>query len=182
MGVVRDLRVEAERDLSADFAVHLGQTVLLVEDPDEPDFEKLLSGIARRLRRAKESGAFAGPQGPFLALSSARRILRRRRTRAWYRKVFPITAGLSNVRWDAGALGPASGPVLAYYRVAPPGPALPLVIAPTTLGDRFSVTISHVESAFSPEDAEAIEAVFLRKLEEFGGREPAGPGSPGERV
>ena len=167
LGVVRDLRDEDPEGLADDFAVHIGQAVVIVEDPDEPDFEKLLAGIARSLREEKAARSFSGPQGAFLALASARRLVGRRRTRAWYRKVFPLSAGLSNVRWGADAFGALAQKLLAYRRVAPLGPALPLVVAPTTAGSRFSIAISYLESAFGAEQAAAIEAAFLRRLEEF---------------
>ena len=167
IGVVRDLRAEDPRDLADDFAVHLGQAVVIIDDPDEPDFEKLLARIARSLRDEKEARTFSGPQGAFLALASARRLVGRRRTRAWYRKVFPLSAGVSNVRWSADAFGPWAEKLLAYRRVAPLGPALPLVVAPTTAGGRFSISISYLESAFTAAQAGAIESAFLRRLEEF---------------
>ena len=167
IGVVRDLRAEDPRDLADDFAVHLGQAVVIIDDPDEPDFEKLLARIARNLRDEKEARTFSGPQGAFLALASARRLVGRRRTRAWYRKVFPLSAGISNVRWSADAFGPWAEKLLAYRRVAPLGPALPLVVTPTTAGARFSITLSYLESAFSAAQAAALEAAFIRRLEEF---------------
>jgi len=86
-------------------------------------------------------------------------------TRAWYRKVYPISAVLSNVKLNAAWFRGAGDRVLDYIRISPTGPALPLVLATARLGDRLNLTLGYHTSVLTDPEARNLTALFLARLE-----------------
>lgn len=85
-------------------------------------------------------------------------------------KGLPTAACISNENftgsWIDAALD-AAGEVpriLDYFRVPPVGPLSPMVLMPTTLRDRMSLTIGYRTTAFTGEAAAGIAADFLQRL------------------
>jgi len=169
LGFVADLRADQGGSGRPTLGVRVGQSVIVVDEPDEPRLESLLERIATLTRAEKERRSFAGTPWSFIALSRLERWLPRQGARSWYRKVYPMAAGLSNVRWRGGSFGGKEGRVLAYYRVPPPGPALPLVVAPTTLDDCLTVSFSYHRGSFTENELKPIASEFLAKLESLAG-------------
>jgi hypothetical protein len=165
LGFVADLRGERAGDDAPLPGVRVGQAVIVIDEPDEPRSDVLLERIARLTRAEKVAGSLGGTPWRFLALSRLERWIPRAGARAWYRKVHPLAAGVSNVRWREEAFGGGDRRVLAYYRIAPPGPALPLVVTPTTLGDNLTFGFSYHAGSFDRHEASRLAAMFIARLE-----------------
>lgn len=169
LGFAADLRGEHGESRDPPSGVRVGQTVIVVDQPDEPRLEVLLERVAALARAEKEAGSFAGTPWSFIALSRLKRWLPRGGARAWYRKVYPIAAGVSNVRWRGGMFGGAERRILAYYRVAPPGPALPLAVAPTTLEESLTFSFSYHVGSLAEDEVKPLAEAFIHGLETLAG-------------
>jgi NRPS condensation-like uncharacterized protein len=165
LATVVDVRGEASEDLSACFGLYLGQVVTIIAHPDLADFGKTLARVGEEMRREKTAKRVVGLHWNFMIAVLLRRWFSFRGTRAWYRKVYPLSAGLSNVRLDPLWFGAGHEDILDYIRISPTGPALPFVLAPTTIGDRLNLTATYRESSFSQPDALKLVEIFLEKLE-----------------
>jgi hypothetical protein len=102
-----------------------------------------------------------------------RRWLSVNQNRAWYRKVYPLSAGVSHVRLNASGFGAAKEKVLRYFLVPPPGPALPLFVGPASLDDDLTFTVVYREAALDGSQVERLMAAFFARLELFTRRGPA---------
>jgi len=165
LGTAVNVRPEASVDLSNCFGLYLGHWVTILEEPDLGDFEQLLARIAEQTQREKTEKRAVGPHWNFWAVARLRRWGGLKDTRAWYRKVYPISAVLSNVKLNAAWFRGAGERVLDYIRISPTGPALPLVLATARLGDRLNLTLGYHTSVLTDPEARNLTALFLARLE-----------------
>ena len=95
----------------------------------------------------------------------AHRVLGPRGVDQFYRKRVPLAGGVSNVNLNGSwpqRYQPA--PLLDYVRVSPPGPMMPLVFTPTTLGKRLNFGLTCRTSVVPPARAEAMSGTFAERL------------------
>jgi hypothetical protein len=166
---IADVRVDARADLSRAFGMYLGQATFIALAPDCLALQDLLGLAAGFMRRAKENGRFRGGDWSLRLLFFARKWLPFRNARAWYRKVYPISAGLSNVKLERSWFGAAGNEILEYIRVAPTGPAVPLVLTPTTFDGKLNVSVVWRRAALSEAQVERLMELFSTALGGLGG-------------
>lgn len=150
------------------FGVCLTDGLLLIDDPDVPD-DELLREVARQGSELKKNPL------AFAALSMLRLFLVRRiwplfmvrQERRSYRRVFPLCGGVSTYVASASQFGRAAAQVLDYVRVCPPGPATPIVLAPTVYDGRLSLALTCRESCLSAARAEQFLCDIERRLSAF---------------
>lgn len=164
-----DVRTEADKDHSSAFGIYLGQSVMVIEPPDLTDFETLLRRITQGMRVEKREKRFTGFQWSLLVLTLLRRWLSLRGTCAWYRKVYPLSAGMSSVRIDASWFGEAGDRLLNYLATATTGPASPLVLVLYTYRERLNLAVSYCESSLTPPEIIRLVEIFFAHLENFFG-------------
>jgi NRPS condensation-like uncharacterized protein len=162
-----DLRQAAVGKLSNCFGLFVSYWVTLLDEPDIRDFEGMLSEVARQTQLEKSEKRFAGPAWDFLTLLLLRRWLGVNEDRSWYRKVYPLSAGLSNVRMSSSEFPGGDEKILACFLVPPTGPALPLVVSPATLGDRLRLSAVYRVASLSESQVQTLINIFLGKLEDF---------------
>lgn len=158
IGCIRDTRTAADGNDA--FGAALAFTPVLCPDALIGDRTALLTHIAKQTARHRQGGvgragasAAVGTRLAILALG----LVRRRHVMEFIRKRMCFSAGLSNVDLTQTWVT-QHRPVLAeYYRVSPTGPALPLVITPTTAGRQFNISLTWRKSAIS---ATAIAAIM----------------------
>lgn len=167
IGSAVDLRGSASQDLSICFGLYLSHWITIVEEPDMADSEQLLARIVRQTRREKAEKRFLGPQWNFLALALLRRLSLMTNARAWYRKVYPVSGGISNVKLSASWFAGAGERILDYILVSPTGPVLPFVLAAATLNDKLNLTLVYRRSSLTCLEARKLIDLFLAKLELF---------------
>lgn len=73
------------------------------------------------------------------------------------RRTMPLTAGITNVvvrdRWLEQNV---VGAIVEYARAAPLGPTVPLVISPTTMGNRLNIGFTYASSEFAESEIAGI--------------------------
>lgn len=162
-----DVRGEASEDLSNCFGLYLGQSVTIIDEADAADFGQLLAGIAEQTRVEKAEKRFVGPEWNFLIIAILRGRFSLKSTRTWYRKVYPISGAVSNVKLGAPWFTGASERILDYIRISPTGPALPLVLTPTTFGDKLNLSLVYHQASLTCAEARRLIELFLDRLERF---------------
>jgi hypothetical protein len=163
LGTIVDLRAPS-RDAarSSFFRACLGYVLHMVRDPDA-GFDDLLSQIASRTQAAKAENEAAGFQWGYWALTRLRGCLPIQNTRRWYRKFYPLSGGVSNMKLERASFPGGGDGLLDYFRVVPTGPALPLALAPTTLDRQLSLSLTYREASLRRSEAERLlEAIFSR--------------------
>jgi NRPS condensation-like uncharacterized protein len=160
-----DVRHEASESLSNCFGLYLGQILVAIDEPDEADFGQLLIRTAEHMRREKGEKRFIGPQWNLAIVAVLGRWFSVNVARDRYRKAYPLSAGMSNVRLDSAWFRGASDRILDYIRISPTGPALSVIVTPTTYDDRLNLSITYRESSFSEAEILKLVDLFLHKLE-----------------
>jgi len=85
------------------------------------------------------------------------------------RRALPLTAGISNVHLrDTWIERQDAGRILDFRRAASNGPALPLVISPTTIRDQMNIAVSYRMTGFSQSKIDGIMQSFVEQLETLG--------------
>jgi hypothetical protein len=167
-----NVRGEANEDLSNCFGVYLGESITIVDEPDVEDFDTLLNRVVTEVRRAKAEKSFVGLDWNFLVLARLRRWSLIKNTRAWYRKVYPLAAGVSYARLSASWFEGVNDRILDSVLISPPGPALPLVLTPIAVGDHLNVSLIYRQSSLTHPEAQRLSELFLAKLEDFSSGTP----------
>ena len=165
IGIIADVR-PTSRPADRHFGLMLGFLQTFWREQDLRSWDRALAVAAAQSRLARQRS---------LAKASILRLLAAQRAGAdksaedlaeFYRKRCPLSAGISNVNlnrdWQA-ALHPS--PLVAYTRVSPLGPMLPLVFTPTTLGDTLHLGVTYRLSVLSTESANAVVTQFIAQLE-----------------
>ena len=165
LGTIVDLRAMSSEDLENTFSLFLGFTAVVVEGEHLADPDQVLTGIARQNSRHKESRAAAANMLRLAAGYAQVQFLSPQRLEAFYRNYMPLSGGVSNVNmnraWPA-QYHPA--PLLDYIRVAPTGPMVPVVIAVTTIGSRFTFTLTRRASLVDHASGVLIAQSFIDEL------------------
>lgn len=169
-----NVRPHAREDLSHCFGLYLGHWVTIIDQPETGDLGQLLTRIAEQTRLEKAERRAVGPAWNFWAVTRFGRWFSPKGTRGWYRKVYPISAGLSHVKLSAPWFKGAAENLLDYIRISPTGPALPLVLASARMGDRLNFSLGYHYSSLTSPEARKLIRLFLVKLERLAGRGNAG--------
>lgn len=83
-------------------------------------------------------------------------LVGQRRAMEFFRKRMPFSAGLSNVDLSRTWVTDYPHLLTDFYRVSPAGPALPLVITPTTVGERFNISLTWRKRVLTPAAIDAL--------------------------
>lgn len=81
------------------------------------------------------------------------------------RRALPMTAGVSNVFLREPWIERNRDRILGYSRCSPTGPMLPLVLAPTTLGEQMNIGVTYRITGFSQARIDGIMEMFLDQIQ-----------------
>jgi hypothetical protein len=82
------------------------------------------------------------------------------------RRALPLTAGISNVHLRGTWIErQGAGRILDFSRAVSNGPALPLVVSPTTIRDQMNIAVSYRTTGFSQSKIDGIMQSFVGQLE-----------------
>ncbi|MGC4031450.1 MAG: hypothetical protein QM754_06900 [Tepidisphaeraceae bacterium] len=170
MGTIVDLRARNPRPADNTFGLYLGFLMTDFADPEAAGFDGVLrKAVAARKTAAARKSAEASQLNMTLGYLLATR-LERRKLLEFYRKRFPVACGLSSVNMTPGWAGEAHpSPLAAYHRISPTGPLLPIVLTPTTLGERLDLCFTYRTALLNAERAEALVTAFIERLKAFAG-------------
>lgn len=147
-----NLRPWSSTDLSSCFGTYVGHSVVLVDEPDA-SVDVVLGSVARQMAVHKAQRRAAAPAWPLILARYAWPMLGVRQDSANYRRLFPLCAGVSTVRVDPQVFGSVADRVVDYVRTCPPGPAMPMVLAPTMFRDKIHISLVHRLSVLDPNAA-----------------------------
>jgi hypothetical protein len=133
----------------------LRDLVIVVDRPDAPlaDVLAQISAQTRAARSLPDPGDF-DPR--LFLIQRAWPLLGLRHHRRTYRKVFPVCAGVTSFNVRAAWFGQAGVGVDRYVRASPPGPVVPVALAPTALGDRLELALVHRRATLTPTAAAEV--------------------------
>jgi hypothetical protein len=165
LGSIVDLRAASSENLDNTFSLFLGFTSVIVTANDLQDPDRLLASITQQNNLQKDRRA---PHASMLRMAvgyTQGRWLSQQKLASFYRNYMPLFGGISNVNmnraWPAN-YHPA--PLLDYIRVAPTGPMVPVVIAVTTLGKRFTFVLTRRASLVDEARGKLLVQAFLDEL------------------
>jgi NRPS condensation-like uncharacterized protein len=162
-----DIRHVAAEDLSDCFGLFARYWVTMIGNPDLSDFEGMLHDVTRQTRLEKAEQRFVGPEWDFLTLLLLHRWFSVNEDRSWYRKVYPLSAGLSNIRMSAASFPAGKERILGCFLVPSTGPALPLVVTLATLDDELKLGVAYQEASLSESQVRTVIELFLLGLDQF---------------
>ncbi len=165
LGTIVDLRARNQKVSTRVFGLYLGFMISAFPHDDLYDFDHLLHRSKNlRLIQNKHRSAEASQLRIALGLLFSR-ALNQPKLIEFYRKRFPLSGGLSNVNltqdWP-GILGPKY--IRAYHRISPTGPLMPIVLTPTTLGDKLSLCCTYRVALASKERVSQLIEAFTNRL------------------
>ena len=166
LATIVDLRATARPPIPDDeFGLFLGFTGVLLRPRDMRDWDTLLRSIALQNVRNKQAHAAESSQLRMAGALIIGRLLKPDQLMAFYRKRFPLAAGISNVNLNRTWVAEHAGrDIVDYFRVSPTGPIMPLVFTPSTLGDTLNFGMTYRESVISPDLAATIAGEFAGQL------------------
>jgi hypothetical protein len=169
LGTIVDLRQRNPHlratDAADAFGTFLGFTSVTLRPHDLANFDRRVIQIAAQNRqniRAKTA------QTSMIRLTAgviAGRMMSGHALMEFYRKRLPLAAGISNVNlaetWVADR-HPAT--ILEYARASPTGPMLPLVITPTTLGQKLHFGMTSRTAVLDAPQRDAVVRLIRERL------------------
>lgn len=157
LGSIVDIRSEMAEPLRESLGVLLGFWTLRERVGAFKSLSDAVERIAARTRKIKTQRAhvdslvgigIGAAVWPWFPRPWRARLMRR---------VMPLTAGVTNVlvrdRWLEQSVGAT---IIDYARAAPLGPTVPLVVSPTTVGNRFNIGFTYASSEFAASTIAAI--------------------------
>ena len=165
-GTIVDTRGDSGLDLDESVGTFLSYYQVRCRPDDHESLASLTRSIAATTRSLKAhrryldslvNMRFVDQIWPRLAPATKPRFLRR---------AIPMTGGVSNVRLrDPWVEQCVSGHMFDYVRAAPTGPMLPVVLTPTTLGDRMNLGVTYRLTGFSQAKFEGLMGSILDDLQ-----------------
>ncbi|MGH7343296.1 MAG: hypothetical protein ACREK4_00160 [Candidatus Rokuibacteriota bacterium] len=169
LGTIVDLRARAAA-AGEEFGLFLGFTSVICRSEEIADFDCLLRAVHRQSAHHKRSATAEASMLRMLGALAMGRLLSRRQLLEFYRRRVALAGGISNVSLNGA--WPARyhpRPLLEYVRISPCGPMLPVIVTPTTLGDRLNFGLTCRESVISSAQAAEMATMFVSRLQSFAG-------------
>ncbi len=163
LGTIVDLRTRGHNTVGDQFGMFLGFTSIFVRPHELRDFSRMLKSIHRQTVMHK---AMNVPEASMLRMAGglvfhlifgddSKKLVE------FYRKRFPLCAGISNVNLNGSWVQQYHpDPLLEYIRVSPTGPMMPVVFTTTTLGDQLHFGLSTRDAIVPPDEAQKLADVF----------------------
>jgi len=168
IGTVQSGRKWLPAALANVFGVCLADLVVVVNRPDA-GLERVLDQIVAQTRRLKADwpAAVAGTAIRVLFVRRIWPLLGIRNRRSSYRRSFPVCGGVSTVIVEGQRFGEAAAHIERYVRAAPPGPAVPIVLAPTIFNGRLELCLIYRKATLDPVRAASLLNDTIRAIEEL---------------
>lgn len=165
-GTIVDTRNDSSLDLGDSVGTFLSYYQVRCRPDDHESLASLTRSVAAITRSIKEhrryldslvNMQFIDRLWPRLGAATKPRFLRR---------AIPMAGGVSNVRLrDRWIEQCVSGHTFDYLRAAPTGPMLPIVLTPTTVGDRMNLGVTYRLTGFSQAKFEGLMESILDDLQ-----------------
>lgn len=164
VGCIVNLRKDLELDSPRTFGLFLGSFVVTHRGASEVGLRELATAVRSETSRIKRGRLYLGAP---LELAFARwwlGFLSGERRARFYQTHFPLWGGISNMNLNPLWPGGGQGSVRDYFRAVSTGPATPLVLSLTSLGQRTNIGVSYLTAIYSAADIEAVKQCFLESV------------------
>ena len=169
LGCIVNLRPDLGLQGPRAFGLFLGSFIVTQPMPSENSRPREIASVVReRTERVKRDQFYLTSA---LELRFSRRMLgffSTRERRKLYQKHYPLWGGITNMNLNPLWPQPMDGTSFDYFRVVSTGPATPLVLSVTTVGENVNIGLTFRRTVFSPED---IASIQNHLLETVSGRE-----------
>lgn len=166
LGTIVDTRADAEDDLAETLGTFLGYYIVRMAGDRSIGFAELVRRIAEKTSKIKRRRSYLDAAVNFRVASKIWPRLRPESKPIFARRAMPMTAGITNVFLrDSWINRYAGGMVLEYRRAVSCGPALPLVLSPTTLDGRLNIGVNYRETGFSRRRIDDVMESIVGRLE-----------------
>lgn len=157
LGSIVDIRSEMAGPFRQSLGVLLGFWTLREKVGAFESLSEAVEQLAVRTRQIKSRRAHLDSLVSIAIGAAAWPWLPRRWRARLMRRTMPLTAGITNVivrdRWLEHSF---AGTIVEYARAAPLGPTVPLVISPTTMGNRLNIGFTYAASELAERQIAAI--------------------------
>ena len=161
-----DTRPDANEDLSETLGTFLGYYLVRAAGDGSMALDELTCRIAAITRAKKAERSYLDSAVNFRAASAIWPRLKPENRLHFARRALPLTAGISNVHLRGSWIEQhASDRILDFSRAVSCGPALPLVVSPTTIHNRMNIAVSYRTTGFSQAKIEGVMESFVGQLE-----------------
>jgi len=165
VGCIVNLRKDLGLERQRTFGVFLGSFAVTHEAPDGLSAIDLAKDIGRRTRALKEHKLYlAAP----MELGLARFTLSYSTSGAtkFYQKHYPLWGGITNMNFNALWGSPDKTEPVDYFRAVSTGPATPLVLSVTTVGNHANIGLTYRSTIFSKPNIERIKGEFFHAVQQ----------------
>ncbi len=166
LGCIVNLRKDLKVESRGTFGLFLGSFTVTHEVPAGISLRKLAEDVQQQTAVIKRQKLYLATP---LDLAIARFLLRffsPERRRMFYPKNYPLWGGITNMNLNSLWEQTSGGALLDYFRGVSTGPATPLVLSVTTIGDRVNMGLSYRTTVFSKADVEGMQVRLREYLEE----------------
>lgn len=174
LGTVLSRRGKWSPEMAESFGVCISDVLLFIDNPEDA-----IDVVARRI--AAQTKAFKADPRKADAISDMRLFLAKlswpflQNSRQSYRRCFPVCGGVSTVMVNKDRFGAAAEKIVRYVRACPPGPVMPIVLAPTIYGNRIEFTLVHRLSCMTTAEAHRFLDAAIMALDQFAAVERSAP-------
>lgn len=169
LGTIVDTRAESKEDLSASIGAFLSCYLARLAADGDMSLADAARCIAAATGPIKVGRTYLKSMLGFKVAGAVWPRLRQVDKPHFMRKVFPMTAGVSNVVVrDDWMTQSRTGRIAEYIRGVSTGPILPLVLTPTTLDDQLNIGVTYRVAGFSHQKIDGIMAMFMDQMEHPG--------------
>lgn len=160
VGCVANLRRDLKLPNPRSFGLFLGSFVVSHRTPPEISLADLARDVSRQTREIKRGKLFLGAPLEMSLGGFLLSLFPQERRKKFYRKHYPLWGGISNVNLNSlWPVSDATAPV-DYLRGVSTGPATPLALSVTTVGNVLNFGISYRKSVFTPEKIGQFKTIF----------------------
>ena len=160
VGCIVNVRKDLQSNGRRAFGLFLGSFVVTHEVPHGISLAHLANDVGNQTHRIKLDKLYLAAS---VELGSARFMLRwfsPERRKKLYPKNYPLWGGITNLNLNSIWPQRKGDRQLDYFRAVSTGPATPLVLSVTTVGEAANVSISYRQAVFSAEDIKLITDCF----------------------
>ena len=167
LGCIVNLRPELGLQGPGTFGLFLGSFIVTQPMPSEnSEPREIALAVRARTQRVKRDQLYLTSA---LELGFARRILglsATRKRRNLYQKHHPLWGGITNMNLNQLWPQPTDGTSFDYFRAVSTGPATPLVMSVTTVGEKVNIGLAFRRTVFSQEDITRIQKTLVESVSE----------------
>jgi len=166
LGTIVDTRADAEADLANSLGTFLGYYVVRCRPETSAGLGDLVQRVAEATQPIKAGRRYLDSLVNMQIINAIWPRLCNATKPHFMRKVLPLLAGVSNVFLrDTWIERQGATRILDYLRVAPTGPSIPLVLAPTTVAGHMNIGVTYRITGFTRAKIDGILDAFMDQIE-----------------